>query len=60
MDFNKKLPIRLLNTNMQKPEIIKVDFKTKTISCDGDEDSLGHPAVYFTFESQKKIVCNYC
>ena len=39
---------------MPKKEIIKVDLDTETICCDGDEDSLGHPAVYFTFESQKK------
>ena len=45
---------------MQKPEIIKVDFETETICCDGDEDSLGHPTVYFTFYGQNTIVCNYC
>ncbi len=39
---------------MQESEIIKINPDTETICCDGDEDSLGHPAVYFTFESQKK------
>ena len=43
---------------MQKPEIIKVDFETETICCDEDEDSLGHPTVYFTFYGQNTIVCN--
>ena len=45
---------------MQKSDIIKVDLNTETICCDGDEDSLGHPAVYFTFDGQNTIVCNYC
>ena len=45
---------------MQETEIIKVDKDTKTICCDDGEDSLGHPAVYFTFENQNTIVCNYC
>ena len=45
---------------MQKSDIIKVDLSTETICCDGGEDSLGHPAVYFTFDSQNKIICNYC
>ena len=45
---------------MQEAEIVKVDLETETISCDGGKDSLGHPAVYFTFDSQNKIICNYC
>ena len=45
---------------MQEAEIVKVDLKTETICCDGGKDSLGHPAVYFTFDSQNKIICNYC
>ena len=27
--------------------IVEVDPKTETISCDGGEDGLGHPAVYY-------------
>ena len=45
---------------MEKTEIIKVGFETETICCDGDKDGLGHPAVYFTFDGQNIIVCNYC
>ena len=41
-------------------DAVKVDPGTETICCDGGKDSLGHPAVYFTFDSQNKIVCNYC
>tara|TARA_Y100000590_G_scaffold426092_1_gene534770 strand:+ start:3689 stop:3862 length:174 start_codon:yes stop_codon:yes gene_type:complete len=44
----------------QDSDIIEVNSNTETICCDGGEDGLGHPAVYFTFKNQKKIVCNYC
>ena len=30
---------------------VKVDLNTETICCDGSKDSLGDPAVYFTFDS---------
>ena len=45
---------------MQKSDIIKVDLNTETICCDGGQDSLGHPAVYYTFNDKNKIVCEYC
>ena len=41
-------------------EIIKVDPNTETICCDGGEDSLGHPAVYYSFDLTNKITCGYC
>ena len=41
-------------------DIIEVDPKTETICCDGGEDSLGHPSVYYTFNSEDKIICGYC
>ena len=41
-------------------EIIKVEPNVETICCDGGKDSLGHPAVYFTFDISNKIVCSYC
>jgi len=43
-----------------KEEIIQVNKNTETICCDGGQDSLGHPAVYFTFDQSNKIVCSYC
>jgi len=45
---------------MPEKEIIQVDINSKTICCDGDEDGLGHPAVYFTFGDQNTVTCNYC
>jgi uncharacterized Zn-finger protein len=45
---------------MQEHEIIEIDQNTETICCDGGQDDLGHPAVYYTFNSQNKIICDYC
>ena len=41
-------------------EIVKVDADTETICCDGGEDGLGHPAVYYSFNETSKIICGYC
>ena len=41
-------------------DIIQIDKETKTICCDGGEDSLGLPAVYFTFDKSNEIICSYC
>ena len=41
-------------------EIEKVPANTETICCDGDQDGLGHPAVYYSFDNLDKIVCGYC
>ena len=41
-------------------EIEKVPANTETICCDGGQDGLGHPAVYYSFDSQDKVVCGYC
>ena len=40
--------------------IVKVGPEIETICCDGGEDGLGHPAVYYTFNNENKIVCGYC
>ena len=41
-------------------EVIKVNKETETICCDGGQDGLGHPAVYFAFDQTNKIICSYC
>ena len=41
-------------------EIIKVEVNTETICCDGGQDSLEHPAVYYTFDQSNQVVCGYC
>ena len=38
-------------------EIIRVDAETETICCDGGQDSLGHPSVYYSFDGYEKIIC---
>ena len=43
-----------------KEGIIQVNKNTETICCDGGQDSLGHPAVYYTIDQSNKIVCSYC
>ena len=39
---------------------VKVDPDIETICCDGGQDELGHPAVYYTFDQSNKIICSYC
>ncbi len=41
-------------------EVVKIDPHTETICCDGGQDGLGHPAVYYTFNGEDKIICSYC
>ena len=41
-------------------ETIKVEPNVETICCDGGQDSLEHPAVYYSFDDNNKIVCSYC
>jgi len=41
-------------------DIIKVDANIETICCDGGQDGLGHPAVYYTFGQSNQVVCGYC
>tara|TARA_B100001769_G_C21999919_1_gene537338 strand:- start:621 stop:779 length:159 start_codon:yes stop_codon:yes gene_type:complete len=42
------------------PNIEKVEINIETICCDGGEDGLGHPAVYYSFNNDNKVVCGYC
>ncbi len=55
-----RLFIRKFYMTFMTENIVEVDPKTETISCDGGEDGLGHPAVYYTFNNENKIVCGYC
>ena len=38
----------------------KVSSNVETICCDGGQDSLGHPAVYYNFSDSNEVVCGYC
>ena len=41
-------------------DIEEVASNTETICCDGGQDGLGHPAVYYNFDNLKEIICGYC
>jgi uncharacterized Zn-finger protein len=43
-----------------REDIIKVEANIETICCDGGQDGLGHPAVYYTFCQSNQVVCGYC
>jgi uncharacterized Zn-finger protein len=45
---------------MNESETIEVSFNIETISCEGSQDSLGHPKVFYAFDDQNRIICNYC
>ena len=38
----------------------KVPPNVETICCDGGQDGLGHPAVYYNFNKSNEVVCGYC
>lgn len=42
------------------PETIIVDNDADEISCDGGGGALGHPKVWYTFDSQDSVECGYC
>ena len=41
-------------------DVKKVSLETETICCDGGQDGLGHPAVYYSLDSKDKVGCGYC
>lgn len=43
-----------------EPETILVPADTDGVSCDGGGGPLGHPKVWYTFDSQEPVECNYC
>jgi len=45
---------------MSAEEIISIKSDIETICCDGGQDSLGHPVVYYSFDDKNEIICSYC
>ncbi len=45
---------------MTAPEVITVPHDANEVCCDGGNEALGHPRVYYTFDGQDTIVCGYC
>jgi len=37
-----------------------VDQDQESVSCNGGDDDLGHPIVYYNFGEKKEVVCGYC
>ena len=50
----------MIENNEKKYEIEYVSASTNTIMCDGGNEELGHPAVYFKIDKNQEVVCNYC
>mgnify|MGYP000712217979 FL=1 len=44
----------------RQPEIITVPADTAEVACDGGNEVLGHPRVYYRFDGQPKVTCGYC
>ena len=46
---------------MDGKNFVEVESNIETISCDGGQDSLGHPTVYYTFSNETNdVICSYC
>jgi len=41
-------------------DIEKVPANIETICCDGGQNGLGHPAVYYNFNESHEVTCSYC
>jgi uncharacterized Zn-finger protein len=42
------------------PEVFLVPPDAHQIACNGGGGGLGHPKVYYTFDSQDSVTCGYC
>tara|TARA_Y100000996_G_scaffold409946_1_gene391437 strand:+ start:1876 stop:2052 length:177 start_codon:yes stop_codon:yes gene_type:complete len=43
-----------------KFEVEYVPSSTDKVMCDGGNEELGHPTVYFKIDKNQEVVCNYC
>jgi NADH dehydrogenase (ubiquinone) Fe-S protein 6 len=39
---------------------VVVDADIESISCNGGDDDIGHPTVYYNFGEKTEVVCGYC
>lgn len=42
------------------PEVIIVDCDSDEVCCDGGNDALGHPRVWYSFDGRDHVSCGYC
>ncbi len=50
----------MTDTKALTPEIITVPNSADQVCCDGGGGPLGHPLVYYTFDSVDRVDCGYC
>ena len=41
-------------------DVERVAQNTENICCDGGQDGLGHPTVYYNFDISNEVICGYC
>lgn len=46
--------------NNLAPEIIVVGPDADEVCCDGGNEAMGHPNVWYSFDGQKQVKCGYC
>ena len=49
--------------NQEKENNFQIEYvlpSTDKVMCDGGDEDLGHPAVYFKMDKKKEVICNYC
>ena len=48
------------NTKKNNPEINIDDENIDQVVCDGGGGPLGHPQVWYSFDTKKEVNCHYC
>jgi uncharacterized Zn-finger protein len=54
------LVVKTAQNPAQNPEVIKVAKDVDQVMCDGGHPTLGHPAVYYNFDTADFVECGYC
>lgn len=42
------------------PEVIAVDPHATGVQCNGGGGALGHPVVFYAFDADPSVTCQYC
>lgn len=42
------------------PEIIPIEDEADQVACDGGNGPMGHPVVWYSFDSNDVVECMYC
>jgi uncharacterized Zn-finger protein len=60
MDRHQEMLNKPAPQPVPKNETITVDNHADQVACDGGGGPLGHPLVYYTFDSKDIVECLYC